>query len=77
MFHMEVKKEPKIRMGANRRIFFWGQKWKLTPVRPIHLAIQKEKSLTWKHLSKIGRQNFHLDSNGIKEDGRATEIFFS
>jgi hypothetical protein len=34
---------------------FWGQKRKLTPVRPIPSVIQKEKSLTWKHLSKSGR----------------------
>jgi hypothetical protein len=39
-------------------ICFWGQKWRLTSVRPIPSVIRKEKSLTWKHLSKIGRTKF-------------------
>jgi hypothetical protein len=65
-------------------ICFWGQKSKLTPVRPIPSVIQKDKSLTWKHLSEIGRTNFLLDSHEITADGRpqttdgkAKEFFFS
>jgi hypothetical protein len=37
---------------------FWGQKWKITSVRPISSFIQKEKSLTWKYPSKIRRTKF-------------------
>jgi hypothetical protein len=55
---MEEKKEQKIHMAATRRNFFWGQKWKLNPLRPIPSVIQKEKSLTWQYLSKSGWQNF-------------------
>jgi hypothetical protein len=51
---MEVKKQPKIRMGATRRNLILRSKMKITPVRPIPSVIRKEKSLTRKHLSKIG-----------------------
>jgi hypothetical protein len=39
-------------------IYFWGQKSNITPVRPIPSLIRKQKSLTWKHLSRIGRTKF-------------------
>jgi hypothetical protein len=41
-----------------RKKMFLRSKMKLTPVRPIPSVIWKQKSLTWKHLSKIGRTKF-------------------
>jgi hypothetical protein len=51
-------------------ICFWGQKWKLTPVRPIPSVIQKEKSLIC-IFQKSGGQIFHLDSHEITADGKS------
>jgi hypothetical protein len=57
-FTWKWKRSRKFLWQLPDRICFWGQKWKLTPVRPMHSVIRKEKSLTWKHLSKIGRTKF-------------------
>jgi hypothetical protein len=73
---MEVKKEPKNPMAATRRNFFWGQKWKLTPVRPIPSVIRKEKSLTWKHLSKIGRTIFIWTAMKSRQTAEWRTFFF-
>jgi hypothetical protein len=48
-------------------IYFWGQKWKLRPVRPIPSVFQKEKFPTWKHLSKIGRTKFSFGQPHTKK----------
>jgi hypothetical protein len=37
---------------------FWCQKWQITSIRQIPSVFQKEKSLTWKHSSKIRRTKF-------------------
>jgi hypothetical protein len=47
---------------------------KITPVRPIPSVIQKEKCLTWKDLSKIGRTKFSFGQLLIH--GRVTDFFF-
>jgi hypothetical protein len=57
-------------------IFFWGQKWKVTPVKSIPSVIQKEKSLTWKHLSKIGRTKFSFGLPWIHGRRQSDGFFF-
>jgi hypothetical protein len=70
----ESKKGAKNSYDSYPTEFVFGVKnGKKTPARPIHLVIQKEKTLTWKHLSKIGWTKF---SFGLPWNrGRRQKIF--
>jgi hypothetical protein len=49
---------------------------KITPVRPIPSVIQKEKCLTWKDLSKIGRTKFLFGQPWVHGRRQIDGIFF-
>jgi hypothetical protein len=72
IFHVKVKKEPKICGSYPTDFVFWGHKWKITPVRPIPTVIQKDRSLTWKYLSKIGRTKFSFGVSHLGNSLRYT-----
>jgi hypothetical protein len=76
LFPWKWKKSQKILWQLPDGICFWGQKWKLTPFRPIPSVIQKQKSLTWKHLSKIVRSKFSFGQPWIHGRRQRDGFFF-
>jgi hypothetical protein len=67
---MEVKKEPRIRMGATRRNLFLGSKMKTNPSKTNSFSDQKGEVPNLKASFKKRADKIHLDSHEIAQDGR-------